>query len=197
MLRGGIFAILAIIALAFNLAAIGTDIAQWGNDNPNGPKADAKLTPWHLCGPRGTGCTPANEIDCQGFKDKMLAMEAFYVIAAIFLLFSIIFAVLDHGNVHQFRHYKKILLFLAFMVFASSVIGWALALSLVLQNHCDGTGTDDGSVSVGSQGQEPGSIADAVNFQWWASPFLLVVTSFLSLIMLIAAHRAPALATAK
>jgi hypothetical protein len=194
MIRGGIYALLAIVALACNLAALGTDIAQWGTNNPKGPKADSKLTPWYLCGPRGTGCTPAGEVDCQGFQDRMRAMEAFYVLSAIFLLLAIIFAVLDHGNVHQFRHYRKILLGLSFLIIACSIIGWALALTLVLQNFCDGSSGGD---STGSAGQERGSIRDAVNFEWWASPFLLVVTTFFGIIMFIVAHRAPALATAK
>jgi hypothetical protein len=199
MFRGGIYAILAVIALAFALAAIGTDIAQWGSHNPTGPTADMKLTPWQMCGSSGnsgTSCVPPSDIDCQPFADRMRAVEAFYVLTAIFLLIAIIFAVLDHGNVHGFRHYRGILLGLAFLIIACSLIGWAIALSLVMQSFCDGT-AGSGSGSRNSAGGQGGSISSAPRFEWWASPFLMVVATFFGIIMFVVAHRAPALATAK
>jgi len=197
MIRGGIYAILAVVALIFALAAIGTDIAQWGNNNPKGPTADMRLTPWMLCG--GGSCVEPSDLGCGDFADRLRAVEAFYVLTCIFLLIAIIFAVLDHGNVHGFRHYRAILLVLAFLIIACSLIGWAVAISLVLQAFCQGA-SGSGSNASGdnnSAGGQPSSISDAPRFEWWASPFLMVVTTFIGIIMFVVAHRAPGLATSK
>jgi len=190
MIRGGIYALLAIVALALALAAIGTTIAQWnGGDN--------ELTPWYLCGNGGSptstsSCIRANNIDCSTFKTRIQVVEAFYVITAGLLLIGLIFAVLDHGNVHEFRYYGPILVGISFLIFACSIIGWAVAIALVTQEHCTAAaGSGSGAAVTG------GAIKDAPGFKWRESPFLMVGTTFLSLLMLIAAWRAPALATAK
>jgi hypothetical protein len=184
MIRGGIYALLALAALAFCLAAIGTDIAEFGSTNAAGAGQDNKLSVWHVCGRPSdqsttSSCVEARDVGCDVFMHRMRTMQAFYVLTAIFLLVALVFAVLDHGNVHGYRHYRPILLTLAFLIVACSVIGWALAIVLVRQSHC------------GS------AISDAPGFEWEASPFLLVVTTFFGILMFIAAHRAPGLATAK
>lgn len=193
MIRGGIYALLAIVALAFALAAIGTTIAEWNN-------GDSELTPWYVCGNGGSptstsSCTRATDIDCSTFKSRIQAVEAFYVITAGLLLIGLIFAVLDHGNVHEFRHYGPILVGISFLIFACSIIGWAIAIALVTQSYCSG------SVSAAASGSgatvNSNALKDAPGFKWRESPFLMVVTTFFALLMLIAAWRAPALATAK
>jgi len=193
MIRGGIYALLAIVALIFALAAIGTNIAQWNNGGN-------KLTPWYLCSNGGSAtstssCTQVTDVTCSAFKSRIQAVEAFYVITAGLLLIALIFAVLDHGNVHEFRHYGAILIGISLAIVITSLIGWAIAIAVVTQSYCSGTvgGTGSGSgVSATS-----GALKDQPGFRWRASPFLMVVVTFFALVMLIVAWRAPAHATAK
>jgi hypothetical protein len=190
MLRGGIYAILAVVALAFALAAIGTDIAHYGVANPDGNTYDNKASLWYLCqsgGPAGsnsansaTSCFPADEIGCTGLKDRFRTSQAFYIMTAVILLVALVFAVLDHGNVHGFKHYKVLLLLFALATIVFSVIGWAVAISIARETFCEG----DVNTRVGPFKDQP-------NFEWRASPFLLLVSTVFGIAMLVVALRAP------
>jgi hypothetical protein len=190
MIRGGIYGLLALIALAFCLAAIGTTVAEWAEASPQtgGQDLSRKLTAWYYCQRAGAtspmNCAPMNEHPCQGFKDRVRAAEAFYVMTAIVLLAAILFAVLDHGNVHGFRHYSTVLLLLAVAIIVFSLIGWAVMISAVRESFCEGDG-------VAAQAE----IEEQPNFDWGASPFLLLITTIIGIVMLIVAHRAPGAST--
>ena len=195
MLRGGIYAILAVVALAFALAAIGTDIAHYGSANPDGSTFDNKVELWYLCQSGGAGgtnsansgttCFPADEIGCTGLKDRFRTAQAFYIMTAIVLLVALVFAVLDHGNVHGFKHYKVLLLLFAVATIVFSVIGWAIAISIARETFCE----DDVNTRVGP-------IKDQPSFEWRASPFLLVATSVISIAMFVFALVSPHHSTA-
>jgi hypothetical protein len=187
LVRGGIYAIMGVIALVFALAAIGTDLARWGgvegHDNTN-----FKSTVWEICG-RGFHddhigtCyrTTDHNLGCDEMRDHYNALQAFYVLTNITLLIAIVFAILDHGNVRGFKHYKKILTGLSFLTVAFSVLGWSIAIATVRKDFCDGS---HGEYTWGAMQDQP-------NFEWGASPFLLIVTTVLGIMMLCVAHKAP------
>jgi hypothetical protein len=98
-----------------------------------------KVTLWQVCGrvfrdDRIETCYAVTDhsITCDDFMHFFRSIQAFYILTAVFSLISIVFAVLDHGQVQKFMDYRTILLFLAFlMVFVCSIIGWALAIASV------------------------------------------------------------------
>jgi hypothetical protein len=115
-----------------------------------------------------------SELSCGGLKNRYRAAEAFYVMTAIVLLFAIIFAVLDHGNVHGVKYYKLLLIIFALATLAFSVIGWAIAISIPRISHC----------GYGKWTSYP-------NHNWGPSPFLLIVATFFSILMLLIATLVP------
>jgi hypothetical protein len=179
MLRGGIYGLLAIAALAFALAAIGTNIASWFENVNNSGGYNFHASPWQLCGrvadyTASTSCHPVEDFNCGPLEDRYRAMQAFYVLTCVAILAALIFAVLDHGNVHEFKYYKPLLLIFALSIIIFSLIGWAIAISIPRQSFC------------GS-----GRMSDRAGFEWEASPFLLIITTIIGIVMLIVAHRAP------
>lgn len=183
--RGGMYAIFGLIGLIFALAAVGTDIARFDND--------AKADVWKLCAggaggnaqgsgegvSAGSGCQRSQDIQCSSLKTRYQAMEAFYVLTIIFIFLAIVFAICDYQNVHGFRHFTEILLTLAFLTIACSIIGWALAISNMTTTLCGG------------------KLHDAPGFKWWASPFLLIITTVCGMIMFCQAFRHPHSATTR
>jgi hypothetical protein len=209
MFRGGIFAILGVLVLGFALAAINTDIGRWGGwhdadwspqeflsaqqgSDGNDQDMNYKVTLWQVCGRvfrdnRIETCYAVTDhsITCEEFRHFFRSIQAFYILTAVFSLLSIVFAVLDHGNVLKFKHYRTILLFLAFMVFACSIVGWSLAIASVHRRFC--------GAKNGAAGWE--AVHDQPDFEWGASPFLLVVATVFGMAMLYVAHRWPAKST--
>lgn len=192
------YGILALIALTLTLAAIGTDIARYDEDLA-GATLDTKMDLWHLCQstdqPVGTArsdtfCAPARKLRCTKLKDRLRAAEAFYIMTAIVLMLALVIAALDHGHDnygsdhssgHGFRHWKPLLLLLALLTIVFSIIGWALAFSVAREDFCEGDG--DGIAFLAAK--------DRPNFEWRASPFLLLVSTVFGIAMFIVAFRAP------
>lgn len=182
MIRGGIYGLLAVAALAFALAAIGTDIAKW-DESVSTQSFRFRASPWYVCGrisdnSASSSCHPVEDFECDALEHRYRAMQAFYVMTCVVLLAALIFAVLDHGNVHEFKYYMPLLLAFALAVMIFSLIGWAIAISIPRQSFCSS-----------------GKMADRAGFTWKASPFLMVITTIIGIVMFIVAWRAPATST--
>jgi hypothetical protein len=187
MFRGGLYATIALIALAINLAALGTNIAEWRDAPGDNEMADMRLTPWFTCMKRGnstTMCVPHQEAGCAVLKNRLLVMVSFYIASAGILFFAILFAIMDHGNVHGFRFYGGVLLAFGLVAAACSIIGWALAISIVTESYCT-------SAAAGNDV----AISDREGFAWRQSAFLLVAVTFLSFAMTAVSRVAPKAAT--
>lgn len=187
MIRGGIYALLATCALIFTLAAIGTSICSFGtrgllNNGQATQDVQRDVTLWYDCGRQGATnpnfCNPHQDHACSSLRSRMQAAEAFYVLTAITLALSILFAVFDHGNVHGVKFYKLILLLLALLTFIFSIIGWAIAISVPRKDHC-------GHPAWVSQPQ----------YYWGPSPFLLLIATLFAIPMFLVAKHAPFAAT--
>jgi MFS superfamily sulfate permease-like transporter len=186
LIRGGLFALLACFALIFALAAVGTNIASWG-DVQHHTSSNYRASVWEICGrmfhdDHVESCYSATDgaITCTPFKDRFRAMQCFYILTILLLLISIIFAVLDHGNVRNFKHYKVILLFLGGLAIIFSLMGWSLAFSIPRTHFCES-----------SPGNSWEAMQDQPNFTWGPSPFLMLIVTLSGIAMFFIAWRAP------
>jgi ABC-type Fe3+-siderophore transport system permease subunit len=186
LLRGGIVGILAVVALAFAIAANFTEIVRW-TDTVDSVDFHLRATPWHMCsrrvdGSAATTCYPASDFECPSLRHRYRAMEAFYVLTCAIILATLVFAVLDHGNVHKSACYVPVLLGCAISIVLSSLTAWAIAISIPREDFCDG----DRRLS---------RIISHAKFAWQPSPFLLVVATVIGLFMWFVAWRTPVAAT--
>jgi hypothetical protein len=164
----------APIIRSFARGSTASDVLGDNDDDTN-----FKATLWEICG-RGfrdeqvETCYSATDSDitCADFRKRFTAMESLYCLTAVFSLLGVIFAVLDHGNVRKFKYYGFILIIISLCLVGFSVSGWALAIDTVKSDYC--TDLDWQWHSMHSQ----------PDFEWGASAFCLVGSSFFALIML-------------
>jgi xanthine/uracil permease len=190
MFRGGLYALLAVVGLVFALAAIGTDLARWSGSAWH-ESTNWKSTVWQICGrvyqdDHVETCYSATDhaIACTPMKDNFRALQCFYILTCIVLVTAIGFAILDHGNVRDFKHYKHILFGLAGGTVACSLLGWAIAIGTVRSHFCDSDANNSWEAML-----------DQPHFEWGASPFLLLITTLLAIGMTVVAYKAPDRAT--
>jgi hypothetical protein len=182
-LRGLIYAGLAVFAIIFVFAALGTNVAKFKNEG-QGFSVTNEVNLWKSCSKssssfRGTSpksciSTTDSDIDCAKFKDNFRAAQAFYILTVLLLPVAIAIGLLDHFKPQLLEKLpmrpKFWLLAVAIALFVLSLIAWAIGVGIPNTSYC------------GS-----GKYSDAPGFSYGASPFLMLIAWFAVIAMAVVA----------